>query len=36
MNNDKSTVEINVMFNIIGNPFINLSTEHQRFKALEK
>jgi len=34
--NDKSTFEINAMFDIIANPFKNLNTEHQRFKALEE
>eukprot|EP00102_Acyrthosiphon_pisum_P011772 XP_008180637.1 PREDICTED: uncharacterized protein LOC103308656 [Acyrthosiphon pisum] len=34
--NDKSTFEIDAMFNIIANPFKNFNTEHQRFKALEE
>lgn len=31
-NNEKSTFEIDSMFNIIANPFKNLNTEHQRLK----
>lgn len=34
--NEKSTFEIDSMFNIIANSFKNLNTEHQRFKALDE